>query len=564
MPNIDQFYRLFRNLSLIFITLVIITNLALDFSFPDSNLLKSHVLDFNSQSQQPKRDGFQIRKMLSNSRFNYQDSISVIPILNGVDLNITASGDYFKGYNLFELTEVPRGGGKKNRTLLIISTEGDIFAEMKDYRHPTKFLTPDTVLCAKDIGNKEPNAVLWNIENNSTEILDFFGHHDFEWNPNNDTFFVFLKYRIEIDGVDYIYDTIEEYTKAGQLVWSLDTRTFIPPTYLCPFHDLDNGAADMTHSNSIFFDPEEDIFYYNPRNPNTFYKIDHKTGEVIWGLGEYGNFTLFDQHGKKKESLFYHAHALEKVDENTFILLDNNFHNQTGNVKARSRILEITINEKTMTANESWAWVAPREYFSASVCDADRLPNGNRLGTFGMNVHPNTNLGARVVEVNDTGHIVWEMNFPNKEETTYRIYHVDRFRFDPILSPVPDIQYKEDDLIVTWQTWYGFRTNRRITENYTIYCNNKSIHNGKHTFEKFWQPTYLTVNLGNLELKTSCIKVVFEDSQVLPTRNANTTGFDFFLVIAVIFTFNFKMLNLGILKKERAKSIISINKFQKK
>ena len=141
------------------------------------------------------------------------------------------------------------------------------------------------------------------------------------------------------------------------------------------------------------------------------------------------------------------------------------------------------------------------------------------------------------------------MNFPNKEETTYRIYHVDRFRFDPILSPVPDIRYKEDDLIVTWQTWYNFRTNREITENYTIYFDNESIYHGKHTFDKFWQRTNLTVNLGNLELGTSSIKVVFEDSQILPTRKTNTTGFDFFLIFAVLLTINIRIFILRRSKK---------------
>ncbi|MHA2247466.1 MAG: aryl-sulfate sulfotransferase [Candidatus Hodarchaeales archaeon] len=480
-----------------------------------------------------------------NENLNYQENKSLIPLLEGVEANITSSGDFFDGYNLFELTEIKEDSDKK-RTLLIVSMKGDILAEMKDYQHPAKFLTPNTVLIAKNIGNEDANAVLWNISDNSTEILDFFGHHDFEWNPNNETYFAFLKYRIEIDGQEYCYDTINEYTKTGELVWSLDTRSFIPPSQWCPFQDLDSGSADMTHSNSIFFDTEEDVFYYNPRNPNTFYKIDHKTGVVLWGLGEYGNFTLFDLHGKQKESLFYHPHALEKIDENTFILFDNNFHNQIGNFNARNRMLEITIDEKTMTANESWAWTAPREYYSAVLCDADRLPNGNRLGTFGMNQHPNSNIGARIVEVNDTGHIVWEMNFPNKEEISYRIYHVDRVRFNPILSPTPDIRYKENNLFVTWQTWYNFRTNRQVTEPYTIYLNDKPIYNGTHIFDKFWRPTNLTVNLGNLELGTHRISVIFTELNNTLVTNTfvqeSTSGFDLFIIAGILFIINIRML----------------------
>ena len=54
---------------------------------------------------------------------------------------------------------------------------------------------------------------------------------------------------------------------------------------------MSHDAADLTHSNSLFFDAENDILYYNARNPNTFYKINHSSSEVIWGLGEHGNFS---------------------------------------------------------------------------------------------------------------------------------------------------------------------------------------------------------------------------------------------------------------------------------
>ncbi len=539
MFNREPIHSLFICLILIPIFSLSITNVNL---IPSINTLNSFIWDepdVVSQSQQLLLEKSHLGKMSVKENFIYQDNKAMIPILEGVEANITSSGDYFEGYNLFELTDRQSDGDKKKR-LLIISTEGEIFAELQDYQHPTKFLTPDTILCAKDIGNREANAVLWNITDNTTQILDFYGHHDFEWNHNNNTCFAFVKYLIVIDGQEYEYDTINEYNPAGELVWSLDTRSFIHHTQWCIFKDTVRGAADLVHSNAIFFDTEEDVFYYNPRNLNTFYKIDHSTGEVLWGLGEYGNFTLFDLNGKRKDSLFYHPHALEKVDENTFIIFDNNFHNKTGHINARSRMVEITINEKTMTANESWMWIAPREYYSAVICDADRLPNGNRLGTFGMNQHPKTNIGAIIVEVNDTGHIVWEMNFPNKEEISYRIYHVDRVRFAPILSPTPDIRYKENDLIVTWQTWYNFRTNRQITESYTIYLDDEPIVNGEHTFDKFWRCTNLTVNLGNLELGTHYISVVFTNLNytlgTITINNESTSGFNLFLITGILFT----------------------------
>ncbi|UCG90225.1 MAG: aryl-sulfate sulfotransferase [Candidatus Heimdallarchaeota archaeon] len=539
MFNRDPIHSLFICLTLISIFSLAITNVNLIPSINTLNSFELDEVDDFSQSQQLLLEKSHLGKMSVKKNIINQNSKTMIPILEGVEANITFSGDYFEGYNLFELTDRQSDADKKKR-LLIISTEGEVFAELQDHQHPTKFLTPDTILCAKDIGNREANAVLWNIQDNTTQILDFYGHHDFEWNHNNDTCFAFVKYLIEIDGQEYEYDTIDEYNLAGELVWSLDTRSFIHHTQWCVFKDMVGDAADLVHSNTIFFDNEEDVFYYNPRNLNTFYKIDHSTGEVLWGLGEYGNFTLFDLNGKRKDSLFYHPHALEKVDENTFIIFDNNLHNKTGNINARSRMLEITINERTMTANESWMWIAPREYYTAVLCDADRLPNGNRLGTFGMDSHPNTNIGARIVEVNDTGHIVWEMNFPRNEGISYRVYQVDRFRFAPILNPTPDIRYDDNDLIVTWQTWYNFRSNRQITEPYTIYLDDEPVYNGEHTFEKFWRPTNLTVNLGNLEIGTHHISVVFTDLndtlEIITVIDESISGFDLFLITGFLFT----------------------------
>ena len=71
--------------------------------------------------------------------------------------------------------------------------------------------------------------------------------------------------------------------------------------------------------------------------------------------------------------------------------------------------LEIEINEATMTANETWIWVAPEDHFSHIWGDADRLPNGNRLGVFGTYTHfANATIGARIVEVDNQGQVVWE------------------------------------------------------------------------------------------------------------------------------------------------------------
>ena len=358
-----------------------------------------------------------------------------------------------------------------------------------------EFLNSTTILFGTDHG-----ALIWNIYTNTSFLVPCNGHHEYEYNPNKDTIFTFKAYSIDIEGTIYRFDYINEYNLTGHLVWTLDTHSFISHTQWCPMRDLYGDQAGITHSNTIFFDPEEEIFYYNPRNLNTFYKIDHKTGKIIWGLGQYGNFTLYDLEGNQQESLFFHPHAIEQIDDNKFILFDNDYHNYVDPESKESRIVELRIDETTMTAKETWVWSAPLSYYSHAVGDADRLPNGNRLGTFGTTSHPNTTIGPRLVEVNNSGHIVWELNFPNSEEFNYKIHRSERFRWSPILNAPPDLKVLlDDEVVLSWQTWYNCRTKKKMNGSYILYQDGTPIKSGSHLYEKFWRPTNLTFNLGVLE-----------------------------------------------------------------
>ena len=495
-----------------------------------TNQLEPSILSSKSQKLNSQVNQLQQSTWIKPSR-------SVINQMNtsleGVEVNIISSNDAFDGYNLFKLTQINRTDPKiENRPLVVTNMEGDLIWGNENISFPigtwvahcAKFINSTTFL----FGTKR-GATLWNIYDNTTAYLGFRGHHDYEYNPLNNTIFTFNYYTVEIEGHKYIFDTIEEYDLTGHLVWSIDTRSFISHTQWCPFRDLFVGERGITNSNSLFFDPDEEVLFYNARNLNTFYKIDHKTGQVHWGLGEYGNFTLYDWHGNQRRNLFYHAHAVEKVDDDTFFLFDNDYHNQTNPNNQRSRLLEITINEATMTANESWVWVAPSAYYSTAYGDADRLPNGNRLGTFGY-THPSiTDIGARVVEVNATGQIVWEMNFSNTEEFLNRVNRLERFRLTPILSSPPDIRAtSRDNVTVSWQTWYNFRSNRRMRGTYTLYLDGKPIEYGSHVFDKYWRPTNLNLNLGKLEAGNhSCMLILADEAGHITKDSLNIYIFYF-------------------------------------
>ena len=413
-------------------------------------------------------------------------------------LNVSNYGGAFDGYNLFIVVKYDLYATKQ-MYLLITDMEGNIIMQRDDVNQMSvEFINSTTLMFGNDY-----TCTLWNIYDNSTEILNFRGHHDYEYNPRDDTFFIFKGRLVYFDSNPYVFDTIYECNREGQVVWFLNTWSFINYTQWCPFHDYSMmGGPDITHSNTLFFDVEEDVIYYNSRNTNTFYKINHTTKKVIWGLGEYGDFKLFDKDGRQRRNLFYHAHAVEKVDDNTFILYDNDLHNQVHPLKKESRILEITINETTMTANETWSWTGSSDYYSRVFGDADRLPNENRLGTFGTKTHAsNVSIGARLVEVNDSGQIVWEMNFPHTNDSKCAVYRMERFHFSPILSSPEDLNIVEyENFSINWNTWYNFRSKQKINGSYVFYLNSAPIQSGTHEFDKFWQSTNISFNSEKIEI----------------------------------------------------------------
>ena len=268
-------------------------------------------------------------------------------VMGRVDYSIINTPDAFDGYNLFVLWEESLVEPEAGNVALIMDMAGNVVAQKQlgdigSWHCPAEFIDPNTVLLGTTNG-----SALWHLETNTIEELGFAGSHEFEYNPNSDTVFTFSADPKSIDGIDYMFETIMEYDMTGTLVWAWNVSDFIPIEWWCPYNDTGGGYRDISHGNTIYYDADDDIIFYNSRNTNTFFKLNHTSKEVIWGLGEYGNFTLYDIQGNVCDELFYHAHSVEPIDENSFILFDNDMHNQTSEDNMISRMLEIRIDENT-------------------------------------------------------------------------------------------------------------------------------------------------------------------------------------------------------------------------
>lgn len=340
-----------------------------------------------------------------------------------VPCRIDTYGQAWEGYLAFGLF---RNFNSTNSSatasyLVVMGTNGELLYSRKSpgwtYNGAVKYMGNDTLMYP------QAGTHFWNLKTNvTTDFPNVYGHHDMEYNPVTNTFLTLRAYQRDINGTKVTFDKVVELNDKGEILWTWDTYDYTNLSEACPFcyPGKINGETvlDFTHSNSLQWDYTENIVYLNVRNLNTFYKINKTTGELIWSCGEHGDFTLLDANGKKVPSLWYHSHAVKEVEPNVFIMFDNDYHNITHPFSGNSRILEVTLNEQNMTAWVSWSWAVPREYWSPYWGKADRLPNGDRIGTFGTETHskyenifPNS-TGAVLLEVNPKGEVVRTYTFP--------------------------------------------------------------------------------------------------------------------------------------------------------
>jgi hypothetical protein len=89
-----------------------------------------------------------------------------------------------------------------------------------------------------------------------------------------------------------------------------------------------------------------------------------------------------------------------------------------------SRLIEIEIDEPAGTARVVWSFRPEPDIYAWAWGDADRLSNGNTLGTFG---HVLEGERARLFEVAPDGRVVWELLYPKG----WGSYRADRVELPP-------------------------------------------------------------------------------------------------------------------------------------
>jgi hypothetical protein len=323
--------------------------------------------------------------------------------------------------------------GQTGYYVVVMDTDGNLL-DLRDSSTSygvVNTIEPDTILFQGEPHVDGPFSAptyathIWNLTSGTTaDFPNVIGHHDIQYNPENDTFLTFQSYVRQVGNNTYLFDKIIQLDANGTLIWTWDTYDHIPLNEASTFNETsvvnNQTVIDFSHANALDWDYNNDIIYLNLRCTNTFYKINQTSGNIIWACGQFGDFMLLGDNGQPVTSLWYHSHNTKQISPNVFTMFDNDFNNITNPNDCRSRLIELTVNETKMTAYVSWSWQAPTQYWNNYAGGALLLPNGDILGDFGDPTHQlpqnkpwNFNdTGAVLVEVNPSGEVVKTFTFP--------------------------------------------------------------------------------------------------------------------------------------------------------
>jgi hypothetical protein len=167
-------------------------------------------------------------------------------------------------------------------------------------------------------------------------------------------------------------DVIIEIEPSGEVVWQWDSFDHLDTTRFpgeLARQGGRGGAYDWTHTNALVYLEEEDAILASLRHQSWIIKIDRATGEVLWRLGEDGDFEL------TAGDWFYNQHAPEVQADGSLLIYDNG--NERGVASPYSRAVVYALDYEAMEATQTWKYV--HDTFTSFLGDANRLPNGNVL-----------------------------------------------------------------------------------------------------------------------------------------------------------------------------------------
>jgi hypothetical protein len=235
--------------------------------------------------------------------------------------------------------------------------------------------------------------------------------------------------------VDSIIQEVDVATGAVRFEWHSLDHVALTASHAGPPAPGHSFPYDYFHINSIDVDSDGNLLV-SARNTWTIYKLDRKTGAVIWELGgKHSDFAL------GPGVAFAWQHDARRQPDGTITLFDNE---ATPTVRDHSRVLTLNVDEARRTVTVKRALTHPDGILSVAEGDVQPLAGGSTFVGWG--------LGRRVSEFDARGKLTFDVRLPGDYDT-YRAFD---FAWDGQPATPPALTATRDGGRVTaYASWNG-------------------------------------------------------------------------------------------------------------
>jgi hypothetical protein len=223
--------------------------------------------------------------------------------------------------------------------------------------------------------------------------------------------------------------------------WQSIDHVDVEETYVSPAEDHYPGI-DYFHLNSIDVEPDNNLLI-SARETSAVYKIDRKSGEIIWRLG--GKKSDFEM---QEGTHFAFQHDARRLPDGTISIFDNGslvFDNGTPRAVENSRAIVLDVDEKQMTASLVHEYTHPDGQKADAAGNTQVLPNGNVFVGWGR--------ALAISEFDHDGKMLFDLTLP-AENRSYRAFRLP-WNAQPDGAPAVDAERTSSEEARVYASWNG-------------------------------------------------------------------------------------------------------------
>jgi arylsulfotransferase ASST len=255
--------------------------------------------------------------------------------------------------------------------------------------------------------------------------------HEFKITPRN-TALMTLSHRVSVKSRNVLEGAFQEVDiRTGRVLFEWHSIDHVPLTesyYRLPRNP--DRTYDYFHINTIEIDHDGN-YLVSSRNTHTIYKIDRRTGNIIWRLGgKRSDFKL------GRGVAFGWQHDVRRQKDGTLTMFDNE---AAPKLRAQSRGLVLRVDERRKTATLLHSFVHTPAIVAVDQGNMQKLANGNYLVGWGHQPY--------VTEFGPHGKTLLDLRFGRSGVDSYRAY---RFRWVGRPHSKPAVAVKGNTLYASW------------------------------------------------------------------------------------------------------------------